>query len=1214
MAGTLRKIFACLTLLLLFSGYVSSQTGLLLYNEDFEGANPAVILNDTSFGPNTGNNKWIVNNQYTGNATYPNTTLQTVTNGGLSITQAGGSYLHIHDSATANPQNANYTRTSASDRFVIVDQVICTKSFSNVQFRFVWLGTGSSNDYMEVYYQVNGGAWTQTGQNQYNNVSNNAWTQEIITDPAFENVQDIRFGFRWVNATGSPPNTTSIGIDDIFILGDMDTTINGVQSNIISVPDSVCIGANMVFGFQLTDTLCDGQYTIDLINPSNQIVAGWVFNMNFPQTTSFLSINIGNNIAPGTCYRIRVNRTMPLPQIVGNVSQCIKIKNCPTTITTLQPAVTIPATTQDSGVCVGSVIDVPFWSYGTYIAGNVYTAELSDAFGSFANPMVIGTLPDITTYDPALVPSPGSVSGLIPSPLPDGCGYMIRVVASNPVTIGTSFGPFCIKNCDIETNNKQDIQMCLTSTAGDTVMVPFTIGNAGGNNVAWCPFPNNTMNIEVFHSQTMAMVNAPGTIGSKVTSQSDSIMLILPPSTGLGAIGMATGMWYIRISGTCGQPAWNLDGTLIRLTIGAPYDQGLDIIPNPKYLCQGDVSILTVGPPGAYNPQSEYQWYLNGSPFGPAPNNSPTYPLGVVFNGAPGPYLFGVVETNFGCVGPWTPEDTVWVLTTPSGTISGPTAVCVGDTYTYNVTFQPNTAYTWGLSPPGIGHIVSNANNQITVTFDTISSSGVKLELLSAANSCGSSSGFINIVVGPPIILDAGPDTFMCPQDTFQIGGNPTASGGTPPFQYSWNPGTTLNQWNIANPYAYPMQTTTYVLTVNDGFGCVKRDSVTVQIDSTPPFGLGPNVVLCEGDTAVLDPGAGFSTYNWTTGDTSQTIVVDSGGLYRVDVLAPNGCELFDEITLTEDIINYHMPEDTFICTQNDWTFDAGNDGLIYRWWRNDTLLPDNGQFLTVTQNGEYKIQVITSDGCEKSDSLMLEFTNKIPVDLGPDSIWCPYETIELNPVVPVAATYQWSTGEISPTIKVYNPGTYYIDIITDAGCIGEDTIHIAKHPSLLNVAGPDTSTCEPFMLLQSETWQDTGVVYMWSTSPYDTLDTVRVTRSGWYTLRAISECEDITDSVYVEIIEEELQYLAPNIFSPNGDGNNDFMAMKMGTPHDNFQIHVYDRWGRLVFESFDYFFQWDGTRLDGGEAPAGVYYYSLIGLDCDGDIVEIPGNITLVR
>lgn len=839
--------FLFLAIGLLSFSSLAAQSNVSIFSENFSSAS-AAILNVPVIGSDFGTNQWVISSDYAGDTTHPTTTSQTQTNGGFSISGPNGNYLHIADS-TALPTVgcASYERSVASERWAIIDEVICTKSFSNVRLRFAWLCEGDSNDYGEVFFRANGGTWTKTGKTKYNSVASNQWTQETISDPAFENLSSLEFAFRWKNTTGSAPNRISFAVDDVEVLGDMDTTSNGVQINITSVPDSTCKGFNMIFGFQITDTLCDGQYTIDLINPSNNVVAGWVFNISNPQTSGFLSINLGSNLATGNCYRLRVNRTSPAPQLIGNVSNCFKVYSCPSAISTLQPAVTKLATTPDSGLCVGSVIDVPFWSYGSYTSGNLYEAELSDSSGSFANAQVIGNLGSVTAFDPQLVPNPGLIEGTIPQTAA-GCNYFVRVIADKPPTIGAALGPFCIKDCDILTNNGQDIQVCLKQTVGDTIMIPFTINN-GGNPVSYCSSPNNTMNVEVLNFNSFVPLNTAGTIGAKVTSNSDSIQVIFPGSNGLGAIGMASGHAYLRVSGTCGNPSNNLQGTLVHLTIGAPKDS-LNIVPKPKFLCQGDVSILTVGPPGTHNSQSNYQWYLNGSKFGPNPNNSPTYPLGVVFNGAIGPYEFEVQEDNFGCMGPMSNPDTVWVLGSNAPSISGENKICFPDTVTYSVGGPFDSVFTSNLSG---GQIISSSKKSITIAWDTTNNSSDTIFAKANYAPCGG-GGLVSKVIKstPKVSVDAGKDTTIFIGDTVQIGGNPTASSGSPPYTYAWDPINEIDNKSASNPNVWPSNNRIYTAVVTDVHGCKSADKMVVtvsfvniekELSTTPLATVYPNPV-----------------------------------------------------------------------------------------------------------------------------------------------------------------------------------------------------------------------------------------------------------------------------------------------------------------------------------------------------------------------------------
>lgn len=111
---------------------------------------------------------------------------------------------------------------------------------------------------------------------------------------------------------------------------------------------------------------------------------------------------------------------------------------------------TIPNTV----LCVGDTIQVPFSYTGFFNQGNVFTAELSDASGSFAAPTVIGTLVDTAGI---------SVTAVIP-PVPSGTGYRIRVTSSNPAIVGSDNG------VDLEISNIQ-VAVNADICAGDSIFL-----------------------------------------------------------------------------------------------------------------------------------------------------------------------------------------------------------------------------------------------------------------------------------------------------------------------------------------------------------------------------------------------------------------------------------------------------------------------------------------------------------------------------------------------------------------------------------------------------------------------------------------------------------------------------------------------------------------------------------------------------------------------
>lgn len=93
------------------------------------------------------------------------------------------------------------------------------------------------------------------------------------------------------------------------------------------------------------------------------------------------------------------------------------------------------ATLSAPAVCRGGSVTVNFTTTGSFSAGNVFTAELSDANGSFANPTALGSI---------TATAAGPITGLTPAGAAAGNNYRIRVVASNPVATGLESSAFTI--------------------------------------------------------------------------------------------------------------------------------------------------------------------------------------------------------------------------------------------------------------------------------------------------------------------------------------------------------------------------------------------------------------------------------------------------------------------------------------------------------------------------------------------------------------------------------------------------------------------------------------------------------------------------------------------------------------------------------------------------------------------------------------------------
>ncbi|MEO0898770.1 MAG: PKD domain-containing protein [Bacteroidota bacterium] len=151
--------------------------------------------------------------------------------------------------------------------------------------------------------------------------------------------------------------------------------------------------------------------------------------------------------------------------------------------------------------------------------------------------------------------------------------------------------------------------------------------------------------------------------------------------------------------------------------------------------------------------------------------------------------------------------------------------------------------------------------------------------------------------------------------------------------------------------------------------------------------------------------------------------------------------------------------------------------------------------------------------------------------------------------------------------------------------------------------------------------------LYNPSTGEFDILDQVdgsetsyRHSRQGGSELkncyRIIAEAAHSNEIASVS--NEECQLLDPivyypNAFTPNNDGINDIF-LPIGEFLETYQIKIFNRWGKLVFEARQIETGWDGHELNGREAPEGVYVYQIEGKGENGTVFQRTGTVSLIR
>jgi hypothetical protein len=227
-----------------------------------------------------------------------------------------------------------------------------------------------------------------------------------------------------------------------------------------------------------------------------------------------------------------------------------------------------------------------------------------------------------------------------------------------------------------------------------------------------------------------------------------------------------------------------------------------------------------------------------------------------------------MVIDSFGCEY----TDEVQVLTNPNSPFSiGPdTSACDGDEV---VLFAPSVlnGFIW--------------NGVINNNFEyTISQAG--RYTVEAYNSFGCPSyDTLDFTVHPLPQFSLGNDTGACDNIAFQlVGPNGMAD-------YTWFNGTGMQTFNVSGPGLY-------YLTVESTQGCLYTDSIDVFVYQSPTISLGNDTSLRTNDPLILTPGPDFDRYDWSTGETLESISVKDKGKYSVTVTDSNGCTGFDEMEI----------------------------------------------------------------------------------------------------------------------------------------------------------------------------------------------------------------------------------------------------------------------------------------------------------------------------
>ncbi len=377
-------------------------------------------------------------------------------------------------------------------------------------------------------------------------------------------------------------------------------------------------------------------------------------------------------------------------------------------------------------------------------------------------------------------------------------------------------------------------------------------------------------------------------------------------------------------------------------------------------------------------------------------------------------------------------------------------------------------------------------------------------------------------------------------------------------------------------------------------YACEDDGPVSTTINATPDFSIFSNHYYQWQEST--------DAVNWTdipgeTTDTYTTPLVNSDSYYRVKVsedlinISNDLCNVISEVF---EIILVPTPNppnnigDIRICEniENGILTVRVPPGIIVNWYdapTGGTLLESNSSSYTTNTAGTYYAEAVPTLAICPSDTrtpVTLEFY-PLPVVTDEELFFCENTDITLEANV-TGVNYEWNTGETTANIIVSQPGTYTVEVTDPRGCSNIKTILLNQIdlPVIDEVFSTDLD-------ISISTLNEGEFEYSLDGVNFQDEPIFLDIPGGVYTIsiRNKSSCGIVT--------QEYFHLVVPKFFTPNGDNINDVFKIDGIDSTPDYEINLYDRYGKLLKSTYNAPLQWDG-RYNNRELPSGDYWYSI--------------------
>ncbi len=628
--------------------------------------------------------------------------------------------------------------------------------------------------------------------------------------------------------------------------------------------------------------------------------------------------------------------------------------------------------------------------------------------------------------------------------------------------------------------------------------------------------------------------------------------------------------------------------------------------------CNGTATIAATGGTGTYS----YGWAPSGG------NSSTATGL------CAGTYTVTVTDAH-GCT--LTQAYTITQPTALSATTTFINATCANNcngTATVNATGGvTNYSYSWNTTPVQNTQTATGlcaGNYTVTVTD---------------ANNCTFTAS-VAITQPAPLTQSSSFTNVTCNGLCNGSAGPVNVSGGTPAYQYNWQPsGGSTNT-------ATGLCANVYTVTITDANGC----TITVAYNVTQPSVLSVNVAnvnpicisQCTTVTGTGSGGTGPYSYNWlpvNQAGSSIQVCPTATTTYTVVITDANNCTSSASVQV---VVNPPLAVTTTggtICAGANTNISASGSGgsgsgYTYTWNTGQTGTP-----VTVNPTVTTIYTVTLTDNCGSPS-----VTNTVQVTVNPlptvqfvaDTLQgCAPLCVNFTNQTANSATCFWTTSAPSNSNNCNysycftNPGSYNVSltVVDNNGCQSQLTLN--NYINVWPVAVADFTMSTQTVLVTDPTVCFTNASlnassYQWffgdsaNSTSTQANPCFTYTDTGTYCVKLIAKtnnnCPDTI--IYCLYVEPDFTLYVPNAFTPNGDGVNDgFFPKGTGIDPNDFEMWIFDRWGNMIWESQIWGKAWDG-RANGGKdiAQIDVYVWKIVCKDVNGNKHSLIGHVSLIK